>query len=449
MSFFNKEIYFIGIGGIGMSALARYFKQNGARVSGFDRTETPLTTALQAEGIAVHYDENIAQIPTNPDWVIYTPAISNHSSSANQGKGQGSSLLRHCIDSNFEVIKRSEALGIITQNRFTIAVAGSHGKTSVTSMIAHILHHSGYGCTAFVGGIMKNYNSNYLSSRSDVVVVEADEYDRSFLRLHPDIALITAIDTDHLDIYQNIDFIKQAFAQFIALIKPQGALFISSQAEAMLQGQELAFGGQTAVLPVVELERFKRLPLFPKWQQWALHNRQNALSAASVARYLGVSLDAIVSALTCFEGIKRRFEYIIDSKKLIYIDDYAHHPEEIRTVLGSLRNLYPNWHITAIFQPHLYSRTQDLADEFAQSLDLADTVLLLDLYPAREEPIEGVSSKLIFDKMNNINKILCNKNTVLPTLATLPNIELVISIGAGDIDTLVQPIKEILEYEKA
>ena len=448
-----KKAYFVGIGGIGMSAIARYFNHLGIEVWGYDKTATVLTKQLEKEGMKIRFEENVESLPKDVDIVVYTPAIpKNHSE------------LRYYQEHDFFVKKRSETLELITENAFTIAVAGSHGKTSVTSMITHILKHSGYDCTAFVGGIMLNYQSNFLIGNNNVVVVEADEYDRSFLRLQPDIAVITAVDTDHLDIYGTRENVEAAFLQFTKQIKENGTLIVQKNVSIIekLQLQDTSnqlftycvksnhADSKTKQLRIDENGYYRFF-----WEQkekqiaevklyiggW--HNVENALAAMTVAKQLGIAADKISKAMADFKGIYRRFEYLIRNENLVMIDDYAHHPEEIKALLCSVRSLYANKHITIIFQPHLYTRTRDLATEFAESLSLADRLILLDIYPARELPIEGVSSQLIFDKANAKEKIRCRYEDVLTLLKTQKN-EVVLTVGAGNIDKLVQPIKKML-----
>ncbi|MBK8471488.1 MAG: UDP-N-acetylmuramate--L-alanine ligase [Sphingobacteriales bacterium] len=447
-----QTAYFIGIGGIGMSALARYFKRRGVSVSGYDRTPTPLTGELQREGIAIHYDENLLLIPRDVDLVVYTPAIPAHHAE-----------LSFYRENGYTVLKRSEVLEQLTHESFTIAIAGSHGKTTVTSMIAHLLTHSGYGCTAFVGGIMTNYNSNYIATgNNNVIVIEADEFDRSFLRLHPDIAVITAIDTDHLDIYGTKTAIEEAFTQFAQQIKmPEGKLIAQADIDILNQLENIVpqtftynnqaqnqqntdFVAQNIRIAqnrhVFDIKTPTKTYYDISLRMNGLHNISNAAAAAAVATQLGISGKAIADALNSFTGIKRRFEYIIQNDDFVMIDDYAHHPEEIRALLNSVRHLYPKQRIVAVFQPHLFSRTRDLATEFAHALDLADEVCLLDIYPARELPIEGVSSDLIFNQLKCKRKHRYQRADVVQNIH-LHRPEVLLTIGAGDIDALVEPLK--------
>ncbi|MFK7907792.1 MAG: UDP-N-acetylmuramate--L-alanine ligase, partial [Chitinophagales bacterium] len=461
------SVYFIGIGGIGMSALARYFHRRGAKVSGYDKTATPLTDQLQAEGMVIRFEEDVEAIPKEVDVVVFTPAIPNNHLELNYYR-----------DHDYPVLKRSQILGLITKDTFTIAVAGSHGKTTVTSMIAHILEQAGYGCTAFVGGIMVNYNSNYLSGRTDVIVVEADEYDRSFLNLHPNVAVITAVDTDHLDIYGTQAGVEEAFTLFVRQMKENGLLVAKEGIPILpnleVNGRILTYDLQSETADfhirqrsilggayIFELEspakRYAQLAL----NIGGLHNVENSIAAIAVAESLGIEGQAIAEALATFKGIKRRFEYIIEPlpkypesslkeeeievKKngVVMIDDYAHHPEELRALLTSVRDLYADKKITAIFQPHLFSRTKDLAEGFGKSLNLADEVVLLDIYPAREKPIEGVTSKLIFDEVTIEEKTMCPKSELLAWIEGR-DFEVLLTVGAGDISGLVLPIRDLL-----
>lgn len=443
-----KKIYFIGIGGIGMSALARYFKALGAEVSGYDKTPTALTAELEAEGIAVTFDDELANYPKEVDLVVYTPAIPKDHKGFNFYK-----------ESGVELKKRSEVLGLISADKFTIAVAGSHGKTTVSAMIAHILTHSGFGCSAFLGGIAVNYNSNYLQGQNDVVVIEADEFDRSFHRLSPDMAVITAVDTDHLDIYGSKEKIDEAFVEFANKIAEEGFLVVKSNQtiEDKLPVLDKAFyalndtnadvycskywvtdGGYLFNLSYYGTE-IKSLRL----NIGGFHNIENAIAAIIIAKELKITDENIKAALASFKGIKRRFERVYDDEKVVFIDDYAHHPEEIRVFLESVREIYPKHKLTAIFQPHLFSRTKDLAKEFAQQLSIADEVVLLDIYPAREQPVEGVTSELIYNQLTSFEKSLVKKEDLVDFVKG-KHFEVLVTIGAGDIDKYVAPIKEVL-----
>lgn len=444
-----KSICFIGIGGIGMSALARYFLNRKVEVFGYDRTSTSLTKTLEEEGAEIAYSDEVNFLREQVDLVVYTPAIPD----TNQ-------WLKFYRQKNYMVLKRSEVLQVITEQSFTIAVAGSHGKTTVTSMIAHVLHQSGYGCTAFVGGIMTNYNSNFIAGNNNVVVIEADEFDRSFHRLSPDIAVITAVDSDHLEVYGNQKGVEEAFLTFARKIKPGGTLVLklSSPIAPILEGigdvltyhlfypiadaytyslNRTKRGFEYAV--ACESARLGNFELNIQGQ----YNVENSIAAISVAYMLQIEPQHIAASLATFTGIKRRFEYIIQTDNLVMIDDYAHHPNEISALMESVHQLYADRKVTVVFQPHLFTRTRDLAHEFAISFRYADEVILLDIYPAREEPIEGVTSEIIFEKIPNQNKYLYEYNTLLERLQHHP-IDVLVTIGAGNIDALVPKIKEIL-----
>jgi UDP-N-acetylmuramate--alanine ligase len=448
-----RTIYFIGIGGIGMSALARYFHFHGKTVSGYDKTATTLTRELEAEGIPIHYADDPTQIPTDPDLVVYTPAVPNDHRELN-----------YYLDHKKTLMKRSEVLGLITNSSFNICVAGTHGKTTITTMIAHILRHSGYGCNAFLGGIAVNYNSNYWSDERNVCVVEADEYDRSFLRLRPDIAVITAMDADHLDIYGTAEAVEQAFIDFSGCLKPGGLLFSKKglRREAELKGaRHLTYGlDREADFYASEIRIDQGDYLFRvQSADWSIdkvvlpmggrHNVENAVAAIAVAHTLGIPGDKIVAAVAAFRGVKRRFEFIVKAPNCVYIDDYAHHPEELRALISGAKELYPEKNCTIIFQPHLFTRTRDFADGFAKSLDLADEVLLLPVYPARELPIAGVTSELIAARMPGEKVHIADKKEILTDLENKvkngKKPALLITAGAGDIDTLVEPIRHLLE----
>lgn len=446
-----KKVHFIGIGGIGMSALARYFKWGGAEVSGYDKTPTHLTEQLEREGIPVTFEDEVDNLPKDVDLVVYTPAIPR------DHKG-----LNFYRDNHYELQKRSEVLGVISAGKYTIAVAGSHGKTTVSSMIAHILTQSGFGCTAFLGGIAVNYNSNFLAGQNDVVVIEADEFDRSFHRLAPDMAVVTAVDTDHLDIYGSKEAIDEAFIEFTNKIAEDGFLVIKTgqsindslpvldtafyslhdtEADVYCSSYLLVEGGYVFNISYfsVEMKDF-RLNI------GGLHNIENAIAAITIAIELKITEENIKSALASFQGIHRRFEKIYEDGKVTFIDDYAHHPEEIRAFLESVKEMYPGKKITAVFQPHLFSRTRDLADGFARVLSIADEVILLDIYPAREQPMEGVSSELIFNQLTNKEKTLITKEELVDLIRNKKNeLDVLVTIGAGDIDKYLAGIKEVLQ----
>jgi UDP-N-acetylmuramate--alanine ligase len=443
-----KRVYFIGIGGIGMSALARYFNERGVAVSGYDKTETVLTKELSAEGIAIHYEDNIEFIDKAAGLVVYTPAVPKDHKELN-----------YFLENKYQLVKRSEVLGAITNSSYSICIAGTHGKTTTSTMVAHILRHSGYGCNAFLGGIAVNYNSNFWSDKNNVSVVEADEYDRSFLKLSPDVAIISSMDPDHLDIYGTAENMEEAFIDFSARIKPEGLLLSKyglKRTDDLKAPEHLTFHLQNENASVyaanIKMNRgsYQFDVLMQYWElkdvvlnMGGLHNIENMIAAISVAHYLEIDNDKIREAVAAFKGVKRRFEYIVKNDEQVMIDDYAHHPEELRALLTGAKNLFPDIKCTVIFQPHLYSRTNDFADGFAETLDLADEVILLPIYPARELPMEGVTSEMVLNKMKIKNKQVLDKAAVLEWIRDNKT-ELLITAGAGDIDTLVEPIKNIL-----
>ncbi len=455
VSFEPSLVYLIGIGGIGMSALARYYKHAGAEVAGYDRTSTTRTTELEKEGITIHYEDNLSLIPdifkqnNRKILVIYTPAVPGDHSE-----------LQFFRQNNYQVIKRSEALGHLAAAKDTLAVAGTHGKTTTTTLLAHLLTQAAGGCTAFLGGISKNYNTNLLLARTPALVAEADEFDRSFLQLYPKIAVVTAADPDHLDIYGTAEAVKQAFVDFISQIKPNGTLIIKAGVDLPFElaaGQKVYrysfdkpcdFYASDLQLQNNGLMRFNlHLPGgllndctlgIPGWV-----NIENAVAATAAAWAYGADMDGIKKALASFVGVQRRFDVQVNQPDCTYIDDYAHHPEELRAAITSLRETYPGRRITGIFQPHLYTRTRDFAAGFAESLSLLDKLILLDIYPARELPIAGVDSKMIFDQVTITNKYLCTKPELISLLENEP-VDVLVTFGAGDIDRLVAPIKEIL-----
>ena len=445
------SVYFIGIGGIGMSALARYFKGQGRMVNGYDKTETVLTQQLVKEGIGVEYTDSADRIPKDVQLVVYTPAISGDHSG-----------LKYYRDHGYEVLKRSDVLGLITAGSLNVCVAGTHGKTTISTMIAHILRDSGFGCNAFLGGISSNYNTNFWSSERNVCVVEADEYDRSFLKLHPDIAVISSMDADHLDIYGTTAAVEEAFVAFSGKIKDGGMLINKYGLPLPHPGRNIAqrsyhLTDRDADTYVGNIRISGGSYLFDAaGKEWSLkniklniggwHNVENTLAAVVVSKKLGLSDEQILQAVDRFRGVRRRFEYHAQGKGAIYIDDYAHHPNELNALISSAKELYPERRCVVIFQPHLFSRTRDFAPAFAESLDMADEVILLPVYPARELPIEGVSSAMILNKMNIRRKRIMDKKEVLEWVKTVQDKQnlLLITAGAGDIDTLVQPIAEIV-----
>ena len=448
-----NEVYFIGIGGIGMSAIARFFHAGGVKVSGYDKTPTVLTNELEASGVAVHYEENVELVPKNPDLVVYTPAIpAEHKE------------LVYFREKGAKVVKRSDVLQIITESSFNICIAGTHGKTTITSMVAHLLRDSGFGCNAFLGGISVNYGTNFWSSEKNVCVIEADEYDRSFLKLNPDVAIITAMDADHLDIYGTAEAVEEAFIDFSKRVRPGGLLirqFGLKRGKELTAGQHITYSLQNESADVYaanirmmngshEFDVMWKNSMLEnvKLNMGGMHNVENAIAAIAVASSLGIENEKIKAAVESFRGVKRRFEYIIKNDRLVFVDDYAHHPEELRALITGAKTLFRQKKCTVIFQPHLYSRTRDLADGFAEVLDLADEVILLPIYPARELPIAGVSSEMILERMKNDNKQVLEKEELMNWIAndygaTLNKEfgEVLITAGAGDIDVLVEPIK--------
>jgi len=437
-----RTLYFIGIGGIGMSALARYFKGRGLAVSGYDKTETPLTKALAEEGILVHYSEDLSQIPPAVDLVVYTPAVpADHKE------------LVHLQAMGTPVKKRAEVLGIISRGMKTIAVAGTHGKTTTSTMVAHLLYSGGVECSAFLGGISLNFGTNFLHGNSEWVVVEADEYDRSFLQLDPDLAIITSVEADHLDIYGNHEqLIETGYRAFAKRLKPGGRLWANTNCAsyfedlAGIDSYGLDNGNYRSENIRMENGRvtfdFTCPELTLKSAQLGVpgrHNVENATAAIAVALAAGASPEGIRAGLASFKGTRRRFEIVWRNEDRVYVDDYAHHPTELEATIGAARMYFPGKKLTGIFQPHLYTRTRDFAPEFAQALDRLDEVLLMDIYPARELPIEGVSSATIFDQMRNPNKRMVNKTNLLETLTELQP-EILLTMGAGDIDGIVGKI---------
>lgn len=455
-----KKVYFVGIGGIGMSAIARFFHEKGVKVSGYDKTVTPLTSQLEAEGIEVHYNEDVERIPKDVQLVIYTPAIPKEHKE-----------YQYYLQNGYSVVKRSDVLQIITQSSLNICVAGTHGKTTISTMTGHVLRHTGFGCNAFLGGIAVNYNRNFWSSENNVCVVEADEYDRSFHKLSPDIAVITAMDADHLDIYGTAEAMEQAFIEFTEKIKPGGWLISKyglKRTDALKATHHITYhlNDKNADVHAVNLEVQNGSYLFDavvnghvindvQLNIGGLHNVENALAAITVAHILNIDDEKIKEAVAAFKGVKRRFEYILpppplgeDGRGLVMIDDYAHHPEELRALINGARSLFGKQKLTLVFQPHLFSRTRDLADGFAEVLDMADEVYLLPIYPARELPIEGVTSELIAGKMKKATVRCLTKDELLNRLSeekTNGKMKLLVTAGAGDIDAMLMQIKKIIE----
>ncbi len=441
------HIYFLGIGGIGMSALARYFYTRGVSVSGYDKTPSRLTSELQEEGIRVIHDDDPASLEIMPELVVYTPAIP----SSNQ-------LFRHFRNHQVPMQKRAEVLGTISSGIPTIAVAGTHGKTTISAMLTHILKVAGIPCVSFLGGISTNYNSNYIGDPDPRwMVAEADEFDRSFLRLSPYLALISSIDTDHLDIYGSREALTENFASFANKIDPRGALVSkkgiaekigftgthysyhpAGMADYLLKDVELCEGRYKATIGgAVSIEGLK--PGHP-----GMHNLENALGAAALAHQAGVSTEKIREGLNSFNGVRRRFEICLQTEQNVYVDDYAHHPEEIRACIASARAMWPGRKLTGVFQPHLFSRTKELADEFAESLSALDELILMDISPAREAPIEGVSSQLILSRVKLHQAMYCPREKLLDLLEKRET-EVLLTMGAGDIDRFAGPITQLLK----
>jgi UDP-N-acetylmuramate--alanine ligase len=448
------HVYFVGIGGIGMSALARYFVSLNKVVAGYDRAESVLTRDLVEEGIAIHYSDDVKLIPhrfrdKQTTLVIYTPAVSNDHSELSWFYNQG-----------FEIKKRAEVLGVISRAKDVLAVAGTHGKTTTSTMLAHLLKGSGIDCNAFLGGISLNYYNNLLLSKtSNYVVVEADEYDRSFLQLNPKAAIVTSMDADHLDIYETFEEYRNAFWQFISQIYAGGFLVIKKginpgkiSSDIKMYTYSLRGVADFYAKNIIIENGFYHFDLvtpgsiiqniklgFP-----GLLNVENAVAALAVATLLDAEESSMIKAMESFRGVMRRFQYHIKTEKVVFIDDYGHHPEELRYTIESVKEMYPGKKITGIFQPHLYTRTRDFANEFAKSLSLLDELILLEIYPAREAPIPGVDSELILNKVNIEKKHLCMKKDLIHFIESQPLPEVLITMGAGDIDNFVEPIRNIL-----
>lgn len=445
----SKTYYFIGIGGIGMSAIARYLKQAGNNILGYDRTSTALTEELAAEGMDIVYQDDPSHIASRHiDMVIYTPAI-----------GEDNRILQYAKENSLTLKKRSEVLGMITSKKKAIAVAGTHGKTTTSGLIAHILTKSNIRCSAFLGGISNNYHTNCLiNPDSDYVVVEADEYDRSFLQLSPHMSVITSVEADHLDIYGTLSEVEKAFACFADKTDKDGMLFVKdslceridferkSLSYSLLEQTDYHVANIRVSKGKYYFDFYTPEKVYYDMQMTypGRHNIENAVVALAVACSLGVGEYEMRAALSSFSGMKRRFDLRLKTDSTIYYDDYAHHPQEIDATIASLRELYPDKRLCGVFQPHLYSRTKDFADEFAKSLEQLDDVILLPIYPAREEPIAGVSSKMILHKINKMDKYCVDKSQLFPLLEAL-NPELLVTMGAGDIDKLVEPITDLLK----
>lgn len=442
-----RKAYFIGIGGIGMSAIARFFHGRGVHVSGYDKTATALTHALSAEGIEIHYTDDASLCPADADVIVYTPAIP-----------KDNKIMAYCKQQQMNLLKRSDILQVISKGTFNICIAGTHGKTTTSTMVAHILRDTGFGCNAFLGGISTNYQTNFWSDPNPVCVIEADEYDRSFLKLYPNIISVSSMDADHLDIYGTAEAMEDAFIQFTGNLKENGLLLtrkgLNREDEFNPSGHlTYALDDAAADVHAFSLQINNGSYVFgvkgKDWQMEGLqlnmggmHNVENSLVAIAIAKYLGIEEEKIKSAVASFAGVKRRFEYIVRTPSLVYIDDYAHHPEELRALITGAKDMYPSKKCTIIFQPHLFTRTRDLVDGFAASLDLADEIILLPIYPARELPIEGVSSEMIMERMKG--KVALKNKNELEALIIEMQPELLLTAGAGDIDTMIEPLKNAM-----
>ena len=459
-----KKIYLIGVGGIGMSALARYFNAKGKSVFGYDKVKSDLCITLQKEGIQIDYEDSALDIPqeiirskVSETLVIYTPAIPEE----NQ-------IFKFFINKEFNIFKRAEVLGMISKKVFTIAIAGTHGKTTTSTMLAHILYQSGYEVTAFLGGISRNYNTNLLlADKANMLIVEADEFDRSFLQIHADIAVITSVGIDHFDVYKDKRDLDLAFIQFVSQIKDKGLLLVEESIDidfpkyssikkinysvvkkADYFAENIRVKDARMVFDIMisdKIERFstQKIRKNIELHMPGVHNVSNAVAATVVAFNLGLTFNDIVNGIVTFKGVNRRFDKLIDTKELVYIDDYAHHPEEVSATICTTKKLYPLREILVVFQPHLYSRTKKLAKDFALSLQGADDLVLLDIYPAREKPISGINSQMLLDLCDNQKKELCSKDELLFVLER-KSIDVLLTLGAGDIGSLVQPIKHML-----
>ena len=444
------KVYFIGIGGIGMSAIARYYKAKGLEVSGYDRTPSDLTRALEAEGMDIHYEPMPERIPEDKEHclVVYTPAIP-----------QDMPELEYVREKGYRLLKRSRTLGEIAQGQCCLAVAGTHGKTTTSTLLAHIYKDSGAGCSAFLGGISKNYDTNLLISDNPVIVAEADEFDRSFLQLFPSVAVITAMDADHLDIYGDVEHVREAFRAFASqvsdtLIIKYGLPIGKEDSRARIlsysyDNKEADFHAENIVRDELGCLHFDLV--YPEGRIENMHcgtpgwvNVENSVAAAAVALCGGIAPEAIRKAVASFQGVKRRFDIHFNRPGCTYIDDYAHHPKELSSTIRAIREVYPGRKICAIFQPHLYTRTRDFADEFAEALSAVDKLILLDIYPARELPIPGVSSEMILGKVKCPEKLLLHKEELMDYLKKEP-LDILVSFGAGDIDRFIVPISKMLE----
>ena len=444
-----QRIYFLGIGGIGMSALARYFNLHGKIVFGYDKTRTTLTDELEKEGIKIAFEDSLETLDKEAELVIFTPAIPKDHQQYNW-----------YLQNNYPVLKRAQILGMAANSMFNISIAGSHGKTSTSSIVAHILKTANKSVAAFLGGICINFNSNFTDG-NEYAVAEADEFDRSFLNLEPNIALITSVDTDHLDIYGNLEAIEDSFHQFCSKVRENGILITNqSVVERILNidvtNYRYSLSDNLADYHTKNLKinngEYTFDIVYPngviknvKSYYGGKHNIENAVGAVAIALNINVSEDDIKKAIASFKGVKRRFETQVRNEKFVYIDDYAHHPRELDATISAAKELYPNRKLTVIFQPHLFSRTKDLCDEFAASLSKVDELILLDIYPARENPMEGVTSQIILDKVTIQHKSIVPKDKLMEMLSSKEDLDILLTVGAGDIDTKVIEIKRMLE----
>ena len=452
-------LYFLGIGGIGMSALARYFKAKGYEVAGYDRTPSPLTHCLENEGISIHYVDDPSLIPENIEFVVLTPAIPANSLE-----------LKYLRDKNVRIVKRAEVLGMLSREHKALAVAGTHGKTTTTALVTHILMTAGKKMSAFIGGISRNIDSNVVigEDKDEFTVMEADEFDHSFLQLAPFVSIVTSIDADHLDIYGDYQHLVASFNEFVNKTSDNGLVIYHEKLPIETKKKHITYGLGNADITVQNIRVIEGETCFDvkikdgrigevqqnlcnlcnlceiKMSLYGLHNVQNALAAIIMCSYLGVSEDDIRRGLATFKGVQRRFDIRVRNERHIYIDDYAHHPEEIKAALTAARHAFPDKELTVVFQPHLFTRTRDFMEGFAESLSLADKVILLDIYPARELPIEGVTSSALLEKITSKHKMLCSKEELLNTIKSI-DLELVMTVGAGDIDRFVPQIENMLK----
>ena len=448
-------VYFLGIGGIGMSALARYFKANGYKVAGYDRTPSPLTQRLETEGINVHYVDDPTLIPEDIEFVVLTPAIPANSKELN-----------YLRDKNVKIVKRAEVLGMLSRQRKSIAIGGTHGKTTTTALVTHILMTAGKNISAFIGGIARNIDSNVVIGdvKDEYVVMEADEFDHSFLQLSPFVSVVTSIDADHLDIYGDYQHLVESFNEFVNKTSDEGLVVYHANLPIKTDKKHITYGLENADVVAENIRivdgktqfdvvvadyasspsalRTLSAPSSFTMQLYGNHNVQNALAAIIVCSYLGVNAEDIRKGFATFKGVQRRFDIRVRDEKHIYVDDYAHHPEEIKAALLAARKVFSGKELTVVFQPHLFTRTRDFMDDFAKSLSLADRVILLDIYPARELPIEGVTSAALLEKITSKNKMLCDKKELLNIIKDIDP-ELIMTVGAGDIDRFIPQIEKL------